>query len=98
MNNEIEKLMFNPIRLKIISFLMTVERCNFKALIEVTNATKGNLSIQLKKLNDAELINITKCFEKNYPKTECSITKRGVKSFEIFFSELQSYKTYNKKN
>ena len=98
MNNEIEKLMFNPIRLKIISFLMTVEHCNFKALIEVTNATKGNLSIQLKKLNDLKLIKITKCFEKNYPKTECSITKRGVKSFENFFSELQSYKTYNKKN
>ena len=32
MNKEIEKLLFNPIRLKTISFLMTVETCNFKVL------------------------------------------------------------------
>ena len=97
MNKEIEKLLFNPIRLKIISFLMTVEYGKFKTLIEVTNATKGNLSIQLKKLNDKGLIKITKYFEKNYPKTVCSITKKGSKSFEEFFSQLQSYKTFNKK-
>jgi DNA-binding HxlR family transcriptional regulator len=97
MNKEIEKLLFNPIRLKIISFLMTVEHGKFKALIEVTNATKGNLSIQLKKLNDKGLIKITKYFEKNYPKTECSITKKGSRSLEEFFSQLQSYKTFNKK-
>jgi len=56
MNKEIEKLLFNPIRLKTISFLMTVETCNFKALLEITDSTKGNLSTQLKKLNEAGLI------------------------------------------
>ena len=91
MNKEIEKLLFNPIRLKIISFLMTVEHCKFKALIEVTNATKGNLSIQLKKLSEAGYIKIIKSFEKNYPKTICSITNKGKKSFELFFKVLQSY-------
>ncbi|MDC0958502.1 transcriptional regulator [Flavobacteriaceae bacterium] len=50
MNKEIEKLLFNPIRLKTISFLMTVETCNFKALLEITDSTKGNLSTQLKKI------------------------------------------------
>ena len=60
MNKEIEKLLFNPIRLKIISFLITVEYGNFNALIEITDASKGNLSIQLKKLNEAKLIKIKK--------------------------------------
>jgi len=92
MNKEIEKLLFNPIRLKAISFLMTVETCNFKALLDITESTKGNLSIQLKKLNDAGLIKIEKYFQKSYPTTDYSITKKGKTSFEDFFKQLQSLK------
>ena len=76
MNKEIEKLLFNPIRLKTISFLMTVETCNFKVLLEITDSTKGNLSIQLKKLNEAGLIKIEKYFQKSYPTTEYSLRKK----------------------
>ena len=92
MNKEIEKLLFNPIRLKTVSFLMTVETCNFKALLDVTESTKGNLSIQLKKLNEADLIKIEKYFQKSYPTTDYSITKKGRTFFEDFFKQLQSYK------
>lgn len=92
MNKDIEKLLFNPIRLKTISFLMTVETCTFKALLDITASSKGNLSIQLKKLNEAGLIKIHKYFQKSYPTTEYSITKKGKKSFEEFFNQLQSYK------
>jgi DNA-binding transcriptional ArsR family regulator len=48
---------------------MTVETCTFKALLDVTTSSKGNLSIQLKKLNDAGLIKIEKYFQKSYPTT-----------------------------
>ena len=92
MNKEIEKLLFNPIRLKVISFLMSVETSNFKALIEITESSKGNLSVQLKKLNEAGLINIEKYFQKSYPTTDYSITKKGKDSFEEFYKQLISYK------
>jgi len=91
MNKDLEKLFFNPVRLKIISFLISVQRSNFKNLSEISGATKGNLSIQLKKLSEAGYIKIIKSFEKNYPKTICSITNKGKKSFELFFKVLQSY-------
>ena len=92
MNKEIEKLMFNPIRLKTISFLMSVETCTFKSLLEITDSTKGNLSIQLKKLNEGGLINIEKYFQKSYPSTDYSITNKGRKSFEEFYKKLMSFK------
>ena len=92
MNKETEKLLFNPIRLKTISFLMTVETCTFKALLNVTASSKGNLSVQLKKLNEAGLINIEKYFQKSYPTTDYSITKKGKTSFEEFYKQLISYK------
>ncbi|MAU54370.1 MAG: ArsR family transcriptional regulator [Flavobacteriales bacterium] len=90
MNKETEKLLFNPIRLKTISFLMTVETCTFKALLNVTASSKGNLSVQLKKLNEAGLINIEKYFQKSYPTTDYSITKKGKDSFEEFYKQLIS--------
>ena len=54
MNKELEKLLFNPVRLKILSFLFSVENASFKKLIEVSEATKGNISVQIKKLEDEQ--------------------------------------------
>ena len=81
MNKELEKLLFNPVRLKILSFLFSVENASFKKLIEVSDATKGNISVQIKKLEDAGLIKVRKKFEGNYPLTLCKITSKGKTSF-----------------
>ena len=91
MNKELEKLLFNPIRLKILSFLFTVESASFKKLMEVSGATKGNISVQIKRLEDAGCLKIKKKFEGNYPLTLCNITSKGRKSFELFFISLKSY-------
>ena len=47
MKKDLEKILFNPVRLKVISFLITVDRASFKKLIEISGATKGNTSIQI---------------------------------------------------
>ncbi len=52
MDKGLEKLLFNPIRLKIISFLISVEKANFKKLMEITDSSKGNVSTQIKKLEN----------------------------------------------
>ncbi len=91
MNKELEKLLFNPVRLKILSFLFSVENASFKKLMEVSGATKGNISVQIKKLEDAELIKVRKKFEGNYPLTLCKITTKGKTSFKVFLKSLQSY-------
>ena len=88
MNKDLEKTLFNPIRLKIISFLISVDSASFNKLIEISGATKGNISVQIKKLNEAGLIKVKKKFKENYPLTLCSITSKGKKWFEIFFKEL----------
>lgn len=92
MNKDLEKLLFNPIRLRIISFLISVDNASFNKLIEISGATKGNISVQIKKLNEAGLIRVKKQFKENYPLTICSITSKGKKYFEIFFNELKSFK------
>ena len=79
-----DKLLLNPIRLKIVSTLISVAKCDFNHLLKVTESTKGNLSVQLKKLEENKYININKSFKNNYSNTSCTITKHGSHKFEEF--------------
>jgi DNA-binding MarR family transcriptional regulator len=92
MFDPLNKLLTNPIRLMVMSVLVRVESCEFNYLKKVTNSTQGNLSVQLKKLYENEYITISKSFENNYPKTTCSVTKKGVDAFEKHFKTLNQYK------
>lgn len=46
-----DKLLTNPIRLAIVAYLNQIAGGDFAALQAVTEASKGNLSIQLKNYN-----------------------------------------------
>ena len=92
MDKNLEKLLFNPIRLKIISFLISVEKANFKKLMEITKSSKGNVSTQIKKLENQGLLKINKTYFNNYPLTLCQITNKGKKAFKVFFDNLKSIK------
>ena len=56
-----------------------------------TQATAGNLSIQIKKLQDAGYIEVKKTFLNNYPNTSLSITKKGIEAFETYVNNLKNY-------
>ena len=51
----------------------------------------GNISIQIKKLEDAGYIKVEKSFKDNYPKTMLSISDKGVKAFESYVNILRKY-------
>ena len=51
----------------------------------------GNISIQIKKLEDAGYIKVEKSFKNNYPKTMLSISDKGVKAFESYVNSLKKY-------
>ena len=88
MKKSMDKLLFNPIRLKIMSSLINNSQCDFNHLKKITETTQGNLSIQLKKLKEEKYIEIEKTFSNNYPKTSCSVTEKGKIKFEEFFKNL----------
>lgn len=91
MYNDLDPLLHSQLRLAIISMLLTSEKVEFTHIKEVTNAAAGNISLQIKKLQEAGYIKIEKTFKNNYPKTMLSITDKGVKAFEIYVNELKKY-------
>ena len=79
-----------------MSLLISVREAEFVFLKDQTNATAGNLSVQIQKLKEAGYINVIKQFKDNYPQTICKITMPGVKAFEDYVRNLQSYLGVNK--
>jgi len=77
------------LRLSIISFLFNAEWVDFMKLIEVTQASKGNLSVQISKLQEAGYIEVKKSFKGNYPHTECRVTDAGKNEFENYLIQLK---------
>jgi len=91
MFKDLDPILHSQLRLATISILIGVEEAEFTYLREKTNATAGNLSVQIGKLKDAGYIEVTKQFKDNYPQTICKITPIGKKSFEKYVKDIQSY-------
>lgn len=88
---ELNPLLHSQLRLAVISLLSGVEEADFSYLKEETNATAGNLSVQLQKLKEANYISIEKTFKNNYPQTTCKITDTGLIAFKEYITNLKEY-------
>ena len=91
MYKDLDPLLHSQLRLAIISMLVTSDKVEFTYIKEVTKATAGNISIQIKKLREAGYITVEKTFKNNYPKTMLSISGKGVKAFEVYVNDLRKY-------
>jgi DNA-binding MarR family transcriptional regulator len=96
MFKDLDPILHSQLRLAVISLLISVKEAEFTFIREKTNSTAGNLSVQINKLKDAGYIEVLKQFKDNYPQTICKITPAGVKAFELYVKNLQSYLTIKK--
>lgn len=87
----LDPMLHSQVRLAIMSVLVTVESAEFSFLLENINTTKGNMSFQLKKLSEANYIQIKKSFRGNYPLTTCKITETGIAAYETYVNSIDEY-------
>jgi DNA-binding transcriptional ArsR family regulator len=93
MFKDLDPILHSQLRLAVMSLLISVKEAEFTFLKEKTNATAGNLSVQIQKLKEAGYIEVIKQFKDNYPQTICKITSIGIKAFEEYVKNLQAYLT-----
>ena len=91
MYKDLDPLLHSQLRLTIISLLVASEKVDFTYIKEETKAASGNISIQIKKLQDAGYIKVEKSFKNNYPNTMLSITNKGIEAFENYVNDLKKY-------
>lgn len=91
MFKDLDPILHSQLRLAVVSLLIGVHEAEFTFIKEKTNATAGNLSVQIQKLKDVGYIEVNKQFKDNYPQTTCKITPEGIKAFEAYVNALQQY-------
>ena len=86
--SDLDRVVHSPTRLKIMLVLMSVEEADFTFISRAAELTRGNLSANLTKLEEAGYIKIEKKFIERVPKTIVSITPGGKKAIEEYSSIL----------
>ena len=85
---KIDEVIHGRMRLGIMVYLADAESADFTELKTVLEATQGNLSVHLKKLEEAGYVAITKSFVNNKPLTRATITDEGRKAFAGYLEAL----------
>ena len=91
MLKELNPLIHSQLRLAVMTLLLSVEEADFTYLKEKTDATAGNLSVQLDKLNNAGYIQVKKEFIGKKARTSCKITELGKEALVEYIEALKDY-------
>ena len=85
---KIDDVIHGRLRLGVMAYLANAEVATFTELKDALGVTQGNLSIQLRKLEDAGYVEIEKKISGRKPLTTARITGRGRKAFGEYLKAL----------
>ncbi|MCI5744564.1 winged helix-turn-helix domain-containing protein [Phocaeicola faecicola] len=91
MLKELNPIIHSQLRLAIMTILLSVDEVDFNYLKEQTQATSGNISVQLEKLSSAGYIQVNKEFIGKKTRTSCRMTEEGKQAFEEYIETLKTY-------
>ena len=87
---EFDRLVYERIRLGILSALSVNKSMSFTELKELLETSDGNLSVHARKLEDAGYVNCKKSFAGRTPKTEYSIAAKGRKALAKYLAHMEA--------
>jgi len=90
--SEVDPVIHQPTRLRIMSSLVGLDtgaRVSFTFLQDLLGLTDGNLSVHLKKLEEAGFIATSKEFVARKPKTWLWLTESGRQAFQQYVEMLE---------
>jgi DNA-binding MarR family transcriptional regulator len=84
-----DRVIHEPARLKIMSVLSVLDCADFIYLMNETGLTRGNLSVQLRRLEAAGYLAVSKEFKGRIPRTIATMTDAGRKAFREYRAYLR---------
>ena len=84
----LDDVIHGRMRLGIMAYLANAEVADFNQLKAALEATQGNLSIHLRKLEEAGYITIEKSFLGRKPLTRARLTEPGRKAFAAYLDAI----------
>ncbi|WP_250002189.1 transcriptional regulator [Actinoplanes sp. M2I2] len=90
---ELDPVIHAQARLRVVSALSVLrddDRLAFPQLQQSLNMTAGNLSVHLRKLEDAKYVEVTKTHHGRTPTTLVRLTRRGRLAFDDYTAALRA--------
>jgi DNA-binding MarR family transcriptional regulator len=84
----LDEVIHGRLRLGIMAYLAHAEAADFNELKAALKATQGNLSIHLRKLEDAGYLAIDKSFLNRKPLTRARLTEAGRAALKTYLDTL----------
>lgn len=84
----IDEVIHGRIRLGIMAYLSGAGTANFNELKAKLQTTDGNLSVHLRKLEEAGFVTVDKSFVGRKPLTETSMTETGRSAFMTYLEAM----------
>jgi DNA-binding HxlR family transcriptional regulator len=81
-----ERLISQPVRLRMLTELASVESMSFTRLQEIVGTNYGNLSLHARRLESFGYITIEKMFVERIPRTEYRLTHEGRRALRHYIS------------
>jgi DNA-binding MarR family transcriptional regulator len=86
--DRIDEVIHGRLRLGVMAYLSSAQTADFGKLKARLQATDGNLSVHLRKLEDAGYIAIEKSFADRKPLTQVTITESGQAAFITYLDTM----------
>ena len=85
---KIDDVIHERMRLGIVAYLAGADVADFNELKDVLQATQGNLSMHLRKLEEADYITIEKSFLGRRPLTRARLSPKGRKAVAAYLAAM----------
>ena len=89
-DSKIDRLIYERVRLGIMSALAVREELTFTELKSLFDVSDGNLSAHARKLEEAKYVSCTKSFEDRRPKTVYRITTLGRNALNRYLDHVEA--------
>jgi DNA-binding transcriptional ArsR family regulator len=86
---EVDRVIHEPARLAILTVLSACESANFTFLQSATGLSKGNLSVQLTRLNEAGLIEVERVLHRKTTRTSVALTRLGKQQLNEYWLTMK---------
>lgn len=89
-HGEIDEVIHGRLRLGIMAYLSTASPALFTELRDRVNATDGNLSTHLRKLEEAGYVTLEKRFENRKPQTRVHLSDAGRSAWLVWLDRMRA--------
>lgn len=90
---ELDRIVHEPVRLRIIAVLSGVDSADFKFLLSTLRLSNGNLASHVDKLERAGYVEVRKSFQGKIPHTQYRLTPAGRSALKDYWTCLDAIRS-----